>query len=230
MCGRYLLAERPSRIYKRYNIELPSKNKQPKFEPSYNIAPGFLVPVITRNPPNRLGIMKWGLIPHWTKNPKISNRLINARAETISIKPSFRTSFKNKRCLIPATGFYEWQNSPHGKLPYLIRKCSGEVFSFAGIYDVWKDVEEKEFKTFSVITTEANKLLQPVHNRMPVILNKESEDLWLNNSTSPEILKKLLFSQDNGNLEMHTVSNQINNTRNQGSKLTKRVSYDKIGN
>ncbi len=94
MCGRYLLAKRPFRIYKRYNINLPAKSKQFKFKPSYNIAPGFLVPVIVRKSPNKLGIMKWGLIPHWSKDPKIGNRLINARAETISVKPSFMSSFK----------------------------------------------------------------------------------------------------------------------------------------
>lgn len=226
MCGRYLFAKKPKEIYKRYNIP---KQEQLGTNPMYNIYPGARVPVITRNSPNKVEIMKWGLIPSWSKDPKIGNKLINARGETVHQKPSFRISFKNKRCLIPATGFYEWgtikDENSSSKIPYLIQLKTRSIFSFAGIYDIWKDAEGKEFKTFSIITTSANKLMEPIHHRMPVILEKENEDTWLDSSSQPEKLLKLLVPFANKGLEYFTVSSKVNSPKNQDKDVITKMEY-----
>ncbi|MFC1722127.1 SOS response-associated peptidase [Patescibacteria group bacterium] len=223
MCGRYIFAEETTRIYKRYNIKKEPSEKQLKLDPAYNIAPGSLVPVITRNSPNRIEIMKWGLIPHWAKDPRIGYKLINARAESVHIKPSFKSSFNTKRCLIPATGFYEWKKTNDSKMPYLIQLKSRKVFSFAGLYDIWKDAENKKFRTFTIITTQPNKLMEPIHNRMPVILDKTKEEIWLNNNSALDILLNLLKPFKSSELESFPVSTDVNNPKNQGINLTKKV-------
>ncbi len=223
MCGRYIFAEEPKNLCKRFNIKEALSGARLEIEPMYNIAPGFLVPVIIKNSPNTLEIMKWGLIPHWAKDPKIGNRLINARAETVAQKPSFRESFKVRRCLVPATGFYEWKKTGNDRAPYLIQMKTNEVFSFAGIYDVWKDVEGKEFKTFSIITTQANKPVKPIHHRMPVILEAKDEESWLDKKTTPDNLQKLLMPYPEGKLEAYTVSIKVNNPRNQGKELVNKA-------
>lgn len=227
MCGRYLLAEKPERIYKRYNISKENIAKQLKLDPMYNIAPGAITPVITRNSPNKLELMKWGLIPHWAKDPKIGYKMINARAETIADKPSFRGPFKKHRCLVPASGFYEWKKleNEKTKIPYLIKNKSDELLSFAGLYDVWRDAENKEFKTFTIITTAPNELMSPIHNRMPVLLEKEEEKAWLDSETIPEDLLKLLDPYPSALLEAYTVSQDVNNPRNQGVELLKMFEY-----
>ncbi len=222
MCGRYIFTEEPRKLYKRYDIEA-SKKIQLEIKTMYNIAPGFLVPVITGNSPNAIEIMKWGLIPHWAKDPKIGYKLINARAETVAQKPGFRASFRNKRCLVPATGFYEWQPTKAGKVPHLIQMKSREIFSFAGIFDVWKDVEGKEFKTFSIITTSPNELMQPIHNRMPVILKKKQEELWLEKEAPEESLIKLLKPFPENKMEAFIVSTRVNSPRNQDKELIQKV-------
>lgn len=223
MCGRYLLTEEPKRLYKRFGVKEGSKDSRLKIEPMYNISPGFLVPVITKNSPNTLCIMKWGLIPHRAKDPKIGNRLINARAETVAQKPGFKVSFRTKRCLIPATGFYEWKKTVNDVVPYLIQMKTHKVFSFAGIYDVWKDVEGKEFKTFAIITTQANKLIEPIHLRMPVIFETKTEKIWLDDESQPNKLQDLLKPFPNNKLEAYPVSIKVSNPRNQGKELVNKA-------
>lgn len=222
MCGRYIFTEEPRKLYRRYDVGA-SKKIQLETQAMYNIAPGSLVPVVTRNSLNTIEIMKWGLIPHWAKDPKIGYKLINARAETVAQKPSYRSSFKNKRCLVPATGFYEWQQTKEGKVPHLIQMKNHEIFSFAGIYDVWKDIESKEFKTFSIITTAPNELMEPIHNRMPVILDKKEENLWLEKETQEEDLIKALNPFPGTKMEAFIVSSKVNSPRNQGKELIQKV-------
>jgi putative SOS response-associated peptidase YedK len=127
--------------------------------------------------------MKRGLIPFWAKDTKIANHTINAQSEDAATKPSFRAPFKNKRCLIPANGFYEWGTVGGQYQPYYFKLKSGEMFAFAGLYDIWKDVEGKGFKTFTILTTQANKVVGKIHDRMPVILHQKDEVIWTDNAT-----------------------------------------------
>ncbi len=173
MCGRYGFVP-PKDFKDRFELE----NELVDLRARYNVAPGSIMPIITRNSPNRVELMKWGLIPFWSKDPKIAYSTINARSETVETSPAFRKPFKSQRCLIPASFFYEWKRiDKKTKIPYLFKLANDEVFSFAGLYDIWKDAEEKEFKTYTIITTTPNKLMESVHNRIPVLLSKEDEDV-----------------------------------------------------
>lgn len=151
--------------------------------------------------------MKWGLIPFWAKDPRISYSTINARSEEIENKPAFRKAFRTQRCLVPASGFFEWKKvSDMGKpvkIPYWIRVKGKNIFGFAGIYDVWKDAEGYEIKTFSIVTTKANKIMAEIHDRMPVILTSEDEEIWLDNKIYEiEKLKKIMKSDENNNIHI----------------------------
>lgn len=226
MCGRYFLAEEPNKIYGRYHLSKNAPQSKLPFDPMYNIAPGMLVPIITGGQKHHLEIMKWGLIPYWAKDPKIGSRLINARAETINQKPSFKSSFQSKRCLIPASGFYEWQKTGDEKIPHLIELKSKEIFSMAGIFDVWQDAEDKEFKTFSIVTTKSNDLLNKIHNRMPVILEKDTEEKWLNINSNPESLLNLLKPFNSDLMHTYAISRKVNSPTNQGADLIEKVDYN----
>jgi putative SOS response-associated peptidase YedK len=152
------------------------------WSPRYNIAPTQPVPVIRQNPkrPMReLSLMRWGLIPYWAKNASISTSTINAKSETVATKPAFRDPLRFRRCLIPADGFYEWQRTGNTKQPYCFEVSEGELFAFAGLWDGWKDSNGKWVKTCSILTTTPNAVTSDVHDRMPVILNPDCYDLWL---------------------------------------------------
>jgi len=172
MCGRYTLVPNND-FYNRFEAE----NRLDDLLPHYNIAPGQTLPVITHNSPNQVVLMRWGLIPSWAKDPKIAYHTINAKAETVATKPAFRSSFKTKRCLVPASGFYEWKKlDSKKKQPFYFQLKSQELFSFAGLYDIWKNENGEEHKTYTIITTVANEDVAIVHDRMPVILNKKDEE------------------------------------------------------
>jgi len=158
MCGRYTLVI-PSDFTTRFSVE----GQELEIEPRYNVAPGQLMPIVVSNSPNRIEIMRWGLVPAWAKDPKMGYRMINARAETVATKPAFRRPFLTRRCLVPATGFFEWQKRGASKAPYCIRLKGQAVFAFAGLYDVWLDAEGRELKTYTIITTTPNGLLAPIH-------------------------------------------------------------------
>jgi len=178
MCGRYTLSSPSDDIALLFDLQelIP-------IPPRYNLAPtqeAAVVRVAAPGEPRRLDFLKWGLIPYWAKEAAIGNRMINARAESVAEKPAYKFSFKKKRCLIPADGFYEWR--PEGKLkqPYLIRRKDRKPFAFAGLWSTWKDPErEQPVETFTILTTDANDFLRPLHDRMPVILQKDEFDLWL---------------------------------------------------
>ena len=166
--------------------------------------------------------MRWGLVPFWATDPKIGNRMINARSESAAVKPSFREPFKSKRCLVPSTGFYEWQKTNGNKTPHFIHLKSNELFSFAGLYDVWKDPEGKSMKTFTILTTVPNNLLKNIHDRMPVVLEREEEEEWLD----PEMGEKDLFIKvldpfPVAKMFEHVVSQEVNSPQNDGENLTK---------
>lgn len=175
MCGRFTMTVGNAEIMKRFHVD------QLLFEPlaSFNIAPSQIVPAIINEGTNKLVAFKWGLIPSWAKDPHVGSKMINARSETAARKPAFRTAFKKRRCLVVADGFYEWKHEGKKKIPYYIRLKSGELFGFAGLYDCWSSPEGEEIKTCTILTTEANELLQSIHDRMPVIIDAEYEALWL---------------------------------------------------
>lgn len=156
---------------------------------------------------NEAVLMRWGLIPSWAKDPKIGYKMINARSESILEKPSFKKPFLSQRCLIPASGFYEWQHLDNKKIPYYFKLKDQDLFAFAGLYDEWKDPEGYPLKTFTIITTEPNEVVAPIHNRMPVILPEKSEDIWLDHTISdPQKLLSLLTPYKNSEMILEKLS------------------------
>jgi putative SOS response-associated peptidase YedK len=191
MCGRFTLFEADKILSKEFGVSsvLP-------LSPRYNIAPSQPIAAVRAAPTGKgreIAFLRWGLIPSWSKDPGIGNRLINARAETAAEKPSFRNAFRRHRCLIPANGFYEWQRQERGKQPYFIRMRDGRIFAFAGLWDRWESPNEGVIETCTILTTAANTVLAPIHDRMPVILPQTDYAQWLdpapkNMDTLPPLL------------------------------------------
>ena len=181
MCGRYTLTVTWDELLLYYELE---QVRVPFHEPRYNIAPSQMIPALIHDGENRrIGQLKWGLVPSWATDEKMGWRTINARAETLSDKPAFRQSFARKRCIIPADGFYEWKKLPDGKKkPMRIIPARTKLFSFAGLYDTWTNPQGERISTCTIITTTPNRVMEPIHDRMPVILSESAIDLWLDRS------------------------------------------------
>jgi len=180
MCGRFVLVSDLSGIEEKFDI----KKVYHEFQPNWNVTPGQYIPaVIHRDGQNVLASLLWGLIPSWAKDPSIGNKMINARAETISEKPSFRSAFKLRRCLIIANGFYEWKKDGTKKVPLYFYLKSGELFGMAGLYESWIAPDKSQVNSCTIITTNANELIQPIHDRMPVIVPRDQEHIWLSEKT-----------------------------------------------
>src|SRR2546428_259634 len=175
MCGRFTF-QATEEFYERFRIV----NRLDSLVARYNIAPGQMVPVIISHSPNQVMLMRWGLIPHWAKAEKTAYKMINARVETLTQRSAFRGLLTTNRCLVPASGFYEWKAEARGKTPYYIHPKSHRFVAFAGLYDVWITPDGEELYTFTIITKDADEFLAWLHNRMPVILERELEDAWLN--------------------------------------------------
>ncbi|MNN41756.1 putative SOS response-associated peptidase YedK [compost metagenome] len=173
---------------------------------------------------NRLGELRWGLVPSWAKDDKICSKMINARAETITEKPAFNQLLASRRCIIPADGFYEWQQRGNTKQPFRIVMNDGGIFSFAGLYDIWSDPNGNKLSTCTIITTEPNALMADIHNRMPVILRQEDEIEWLDreNTNVPSLLK-LLRPYDTNKMRAYPVSSAVGNVRNNSPELLQEV-------
>ncbi|MDQ5985104.1 MAG: SOS response-associated protein YedK [Syntrophus sp. SKADARSKE-3] len=186
MCGRFILLTDLSRIVESFNIEEVTC----RYVPSHSIFPGQQIIAVIKENVNCLVDFKWGLIPSWTRDATVGNRLINCRAETVAEKPSFRTAFKKSRCLILADGFYEWISEGKRKVPMLFSLKSGEPFGFAGLYEQWHSPEGQVIRSCTIITTASNELIAPIHDRMPVILPKAVESEWID--PGPGNLKRLL--------------------------------------
>lgn len=221
MCGRFALGDTDA-IYSRFRVEVSDEIRK-QIKPRYNIAPSQFVPIVYNKEEERtLDLMKWGLVPFWAKDPKIGNRMINARSESAPVKPSFREPFKSKRCLVPATGFYEWQKTNGSKTPHFIHLRNKEIFSFAGLYDVWKDPEGKPMKTFTILTTVPNNLLKNIHDRMPVVLERIEEEEWLDpHMSEKDLITKVLDPFPTARMLEHVVSQEVNSPQNDGENLTK---------
>lgn len=224
MCGRFSLTDIDS-IFSRFGVII-SKDINKKITPHYNIAPTQKIPVIykNKNQENKIEFMKWGLVPFWAKDPKIGYKMINARAETLTQKPSFKHLLKSKRCLVPSSGFYEWKRIDKRKVPYYIGIKNSKIFSFAGLYDNWKDSVGNELKTFTIITTNSNNTLKPIHNRMPVILEREFEEDWLDVKTHDfDSLKQMLKPYPDDKMIAYAVSTEVNNPSNDNPELIRKV-------
>lgn len=210
VCGRYF-ASNFNGVEERFDIS--ELNMQLK--PRYNIAPTQDVPVVINHGENVLAMLRWGLIPSWAKDISIGNKMINARAETLDEKTSFKIPLQRKRCLIVANGFYEWKKESAGKKPYLITLKNQELFGFAGLWDTWQSPEGKTINSCTIITISPNKLMESIHHRMPVILSKEGERFWLDSSiTDMRFLKNLLLPYPAELMEAYEVSTLVNSPKN----------------
>jgi putative SOS response-associated peptidase YedK len=211
MCGRYTLKTPIDALAEYFEVEgYPSS-----LAPSYNIAPTQeVVAVVEEDEKRKLEMLRWGLIPSWAKDPSIGNKMINARAETVSEKPSFRSAFKKRRCLIVADGFYEWQKTDSGKQPYHFKMKDSSPFAFAGLWESW-DKEGEEIRSCSIITTDANDLMNEIHHRMPVILRPENYGAWLDQGfEEKEALMDLLRPYPSDEMEDYAVSRRVNKPSN----------------
>ena len=207
MCGRYSLIGIDD-LGTRFRITDPALG----FRSRFNIAPGSMVPVIVHRERTEAMMMAWGLVPRWTQDRNAVHPIINARAETISQKPSFRDLLKGNRCLVPASGFFEWREEKTRKTPFYIHMRDSRPFAFAGLYDVWHDPAGNDVTTCTIITTRPNELVAPIHNRMPVILERNDEIRWLSNeSLTPADLATFLAPYPLAEMEAYPVLPLVNN-------------------
>lgn len=220
MCGRFSFSPLAKILEDRFDVKTDSS-----YKPRFNVAPTQKVAVITNNNPEIVSYLQWGLIPFWAKDKKIGNKLINARAETITEKPAFKNSFKRKRCLVLSDGFYEWKKiNSKEKIPYRILMNDESLFAMAGLWDSWKDENGETIDSFTILTTTPNKLMAEIHSRMPVILPREHEKTWLGDS-SPEELEKLLVSYPESEMTAYPVSKLVNSPANDKPEILERVNY-----
>ncbi len=215
MCGRYSIFTPTDVLKLRFNAP-----RAEALKPTYNAAPTQNLPVILNSDPKTIQVCRWGLIPAWAKEERIGNRMINARAETLLQKPSFRTPFKKQRCLVLTDGFYEWRKTSDRKIPHRISMRDHKPFAFAGIWEVWKTPDGEDIKTLSIITTEPNELMKPLHNRMPVIIKQENEEKWLQELDISEA-QKLLEPYACEDLEAYSISTLVNSPRNNTEEIIK---------
>jgi putative SOS response-associated peptidase YedK len=222
MCGRYTLAQAVDRLAEAFDLD-----EVPSMPSRYNIAPTQPVPVVrSGGQAQRLDLLHWGLVPSWSKDPAIGSRLINARAETLTEKPSFRAAFRRRRCLIPADGFYEWQRLERKKQPYYFCRDDHQPFAFAGLWEHWESADG-ELDSCTIVTTAANDLLKSIHDRMPVILQPEDYEQWLD----PQIqetdrLQHLLYPDEDSSFIRYPVSTKVNRPQNDSPECIEAISLE----
>jgi putative SOS response-associated peptidase YedK len=216
MCGRFALITPAGQI-----AEIFAVDGLPDLVPRYNIAPTSPVSgIVLRDGARRHETFRWGLIPTWAKDRKIGARMINARGETVHAKPAFRDAFRQRRALIVADGFYEWTRQGRAKLPHLIQVDSGRPFALAGLWSFWRDpVTQEAIQSCTVLTTTPNALMAPIHDRMPVILDRASWDLWLGPDSDAATLKTLIQPFDPSRMTTRRVHQTVNSVRNEGPTL-----------
>lgn len=212
MCGRFTLTQPENLVTEVFQL-----SSSRTLSPRYNIAPTQSVPTVLLDSDDgerQFKMLRWGLIPSWAKDMKMGAALINARAETVAEKPAFRSAFKRRRCLILADGFYEWQQEEKKKQPYYFRLQEGKLFAFAGLWERWEKGEGDAIESCTIITTEANELMQPFHDRMPVILDPKDYEKWLDSQVQkPESLQSLLQPYQSEEMTVYPVSTKVNNAR-----------------
>ena len=229
MCGRYSLIADIRALQERFGFDGANLTHAPR----YNVAPTQMALIVTNGSGRRGSYMRWGLILSWAKSASVGSRMINARAETLAGRPSFRTAFQRRRCLVLADGFYEWETKGPGRRPMRIVMAPGEPFSFASLWDAWLDPNGKVFRSCTIITTVANDLLRPIHDRMPVILPRELESLWLDHDIQdPAALGDILTPYPAKAMEAYEVSTLVNSPANDGPEVVVpagQVGHDRDG-
>ena len=225
MCGRFALTISPTALAKLFQLDDVSS-----LEASYNIAPSQPVASVVQPEDSSERILKmfrWGLIPHWAQDPAIGNRMINARCETVAEKPAFGGAYKSQRCLIPADGFYEWQKLTTGIQPYFIHLRDKTPMIFAGLYQRWRAPDDFTIESCTILTTAANDLIKPIHDRMPVIIDTSDFPLWLDNTTyKPKQLEKLLQPFPAEKMTTYPVSTFVNSPRHNTPQCLKQIDPD----
>lgn len=228
MCGRYRLSRRKQILEEHFD----SVSGEEDWTPRYNIAPTQPVPIIRQHPKEpvrRVSLVRWGLIPSWSKDSSASAKMINARSETAATLPAFRDAMKSRRCIIPADGFYEWVRTAKAKQPYCFEVDDGELFAFAGLWDRWKDPSGNWVKTCSILTTTPNAVTSAVHDRMPVILDPDSYDLWLDpGMRDVGVASELLKPCDAQLMRCYPVSTRINRVANDDEGCSAPVELEQI--
>jgi putative SOS response-associated peptidase YedK len=220
MCGRFAQRTDPKGLAKSFKVA-----EVPGVEPRYNIAPTQeVLGVYASGDGREMTSYKWGLIPSWAKDTSMGARLINARSETVQEKPAFREAFKKRRCIIPADGFYEWQRTDGKKQPFFFRMRDESPFGFAGLWERWEGEGGQVINSCAILTTEANEVLRPVHDRMPVILQSDDYELWLDEDMRKlDLVKEMLRPYPAKEMVGYSVSTLINSPRNQGAELIEQV-------
>jgi putative SOS response-associated peptidase YedK len=222
MCGRYTITISEDELIARYMIEEPTNRYH---QSRFNVAPTQRVPVILNDEGVlKLDAFRWGLVPFWAKDLKIGYTMINARADTVTTKPAFKNAFKQRRCLIPADGFYEWKKIGSDKQPYRILLRDEKIFSMAGLWEAWNSPDGEKIFSCSIITTEPNELMVDIHDRMPMILSREDEKKWLDKNQSVKDLKAMLQPFPAERMRAYPVSKVVGNVKNQGNELIVEVS------
>ncbi|WP_287372483.1 SOS response-associated peptidase [Prosthecochloris sp.] len=211
MCGRFVLFIPLAEIAREFDIEQLTF----EFGPDYNIAPSREVPLVVRDTDKRLILSRWGFVPVWAADPSIGNKMINARAETVAEKPAFKKAITSQRCIVPASGFYEWRKTEGKKQPVYIKLKSGRVMAMAGIYNTWMSPSGETVNTFAIITTQPNELVKEIHNRMPVLLHPDQYEEWLQTGKlSPAALDNIFKPYPPEELEGYDVSPKVNSPAN----------------
>ena len=207
MCGRFVFMSSGKLLAERFELE-----EEPDLEARYNIAPSQPVPAIrVKSSRRELSMLRWGLITFWAKDPKIGYKMINARSESVAEKPAFRSAFKQRRCLILADGFYEWDKSEKPKQPYLFQMKDQKPFAFAGLWEHWKGDDDEIIESCTILTTDANDLVTTLHDRMPVILTPADYASWIDpDPKKPEMLRELLVPYPADKMEAYPVTTKVN--------------------
>ncbi len=218
MCGRFSFSPNEIIIEERFDIDI----EEGVYQPRYNCAPSQNLAVISNAEPGRLSFYRWGLIPFWAKDISVGNRMINAKAETILEKVSFRHAFRGNRCLVLSDGFYEWKKEKNDRIPYRITLKNGEPFAMAGIWDTWKNPAGAVVNSFAIITTTPNTLIESIHDRMPVIILRENEKDWLNRNDT-DLLLHFLQPYPAGDMEAYPVSKLVNSPSNDRPEVIRRM-------
>ena len=216
MCGRYAITSSPEAMRALFRYR-----EEERFPPRYNVAPTQPVPVVRRvNGEPSFALMRWGLIPSWVKDLHAFSLLVNARGESVNDKPAFRSAMKRRRCLVPADGFYDWKDEGGRRRPYYVRRKGGGPIAFAGLWDTWTGPNGEELDTVCIVTTRANRLLAPIHDRMPVIVPPEAFDLWLDcDRVDATTAAALIAPAPDALLEAYEVSLAVNRTANDSPAL-----------
>lgn len=225
MCGRFTLITPLDQLMQRFAI---SNRPTFEFQPRYNIAPSQQVfSVVSNGNENRGGMLRWGLIPFWAKDPSIGYKMINARSETLDEKPSFRRLLTERRCLIVADSFYEWKRENNQKKPIRIRMKSGSPYAMAGLWDHWRSPEGEDIYSCTIVTTRSNDLMHKIHHRMPVILTEETEKVWLDRSIKDvDFLKSILTPYAAEEMEAYPVSTIVNSAKNDDPRCIEPMESD----